>query len=995
VITPRDVRLVRAASLHAYQRAIVTTACEGGVSLVRATAVLVPTRAAAFQLQRTIEHVRLEAAGAAVILPDILTRAEFYDRLRLAASPSAGWLSPFDREVMLQAGAHEAITEGAVPPFHLRPALVGEMLELYDELRRRGRHLDDFERLLCAELEPRAATDRGAERMLRQTRFLVAAFRSYERRMHEANVLDEHAFREWLLEARVHLAYTRLVLAVGDRSVEPSGLWPADLDLLSRADGISTIEVIATEMQLAAGYLVRIHDLLPGIQEVRARDGNAPLEERSLLVPSGGTSLHFTSRDREEEITGVVRRIKARRRESPLDGPRLDRTAVVFSQPLPYVYVARGVFDAARVPFQCDDALPLAAETAAAALDLVLTFVSSGAARRATVALLRSPHFLLGPGPAPLSGSAVQALDRALADANYSGDPARLALLADEWDDAPAARDPRAAALRRRAAPAARAAATIAAELQPLFGDAPASVHLDALRQFLQARGRVPDLPERERERLLRARTAVSSLLEGLALAHRAHGDLTWSADDLAATIRRWIEAQTFSPRSGEAGVHMVDATAARFGIYDDVHLVGLVDGEWPAVPRRNLFYSPMLLQPLGWPPESARLAAARAAFRDLLMLAGRRTAVSAFQLEEDSLVGPSALLDDVASTGLQPLARAEDETPVFASEALLARPTVPGVLSGGADDWLRLRLARTDAADAMFHGTAQPHALRTHSVGAVELYTQCPFKYFARYVLRLEEEADEEEGISPRERGIFIHELFQAFFDRWQMQGGGTITPEELTRARALLIEVMAPRLGVLGPSDAALERTRLLGSPVAPGLADLVLRMEAERPVPVVGRRLEEKFDGLFDLQDACGVRRLPIRGVVDRIDLLQDGTLRVIDYKSSLPPAAMQLAIYAVTAAQRMSGHLGRQWTIGEAAYIVFSASRVKSVGRTAAERGEALDQAQARFIGAADAIQAGLFPPRPVQAHLCNSCAYAGVCRKDYVAEIEDVDATTAV
>jgi hypothetical protein len=76
-------------------------------------------------------------------------------------------------------------------------------------------------------------------------------------------------------------------------------------------------------------------------------------------------------------------------------------------------------------------------------------------------------------------------------------------------------------------------------------------------------------------------------------------------------------------------------------------------------------------------------------------------------------------------------------------------------------------------------------------------------------------------------------------------------------------------------------------------------------------------------------------------------------------------------------------------------VFNASRVKSVGRTAAERGEALDQAQARFIGAADAIRAGLFPPRPVQAHLCNSCAYAGVCRKDYVAEIEDVDATTAV
>ena len=246
----------------------------------------------------------------------------------------------------------------------------------------------------------------------------------------------------------------------------------------------------------------------------------------------------------------------------------------------------------------------------------------------------------------------------------------------------------------------------MATELRPLFGDAPASVHLDTLRQFLLTRGRVPDLPDAERERLLRTRTALLTLLEGLAEAHRAHGDLTWSADDLAATIRRWIEAQTFSPRAGDAGVHMVDATAARFGVYDDVHLVGLVDGEWPAVPRRNLFYSPMLLQPLGWPSDSARVAAARAAFLDLLRLARRRTAVSAFQLEDDSLVGPSALLDDVGRAGLQPLARAEDETPIFASEALLAAPDASRACSHDRRRVASAARRRTDAADAAFHGT-------------------------------------------------------------------------------------------------------------------------------------------------------------------------------------------------------------------------------------------------------------------------------------------------
>jgi ATP-dependent helicase/nuclease subunit B len=352
-------------------------------------------------------------------------------------------------------------------------------------------------------------------------------------------------------------------------------------------------------------------------------------------------------------------------------------------------------------------------------------------------------------------------------------------------------------------------------------------------------------------------------------------------------------------------------------------------------------------------------------------------------------------LVGDLGKAGLQPLGRAYDATPIFAAEALLARPLVSGVLPLAADEWLRLRGARTAAAEAVFHGTALPHLPRTHSVGSVELYAQCPFKYFARHVLRLEEEAEDEDGLTPRERGIFIHEMFQAFFDRWQIDGHGAITSDDLPRARALLDDVMTPRLAALGPADAALERTRLVGSPVAPGLADLVFRMEAERSVPVIGRRLEEKFDGVFELKGADGPRAFPIRGVVDRIDLLADGSLRVIDYKSSYPPVALQLPIYAVTAEHRLRGHLGRHWAVGEAAYIVFNGSRVRSVGRNAEQRAAALAEAQARFVSAADAIAAGAFPPRPVLTHLCNSCAYVGVCRKDYVAQAEDIDTTTAV
>ena len=75
--------------------------------------------------------------------------------------------------------------------------------------------------------------------------------------------------------------------------------------------------------------------------------------------------------------------------------------------------------------------------------------------------------------------------------------------------------------------------------------------------------------------------------------------------DDLAPDIRRWIEEETFVPESSGRRLHLLDAQAARFGDFDDVTLVGLIEGEWPERPRRNIFYAPSVLGALGWPSET------------------------------------------------------------------------------------------------------------------------------------------------------------------------------------------------------------------------------------------------------------------------------------------------------------------------------------------------------------------------------------------------------
>lgn len=984
-------RLTRVPTLHAFRRALIGLLPLGDLELARATAVIVPTRSAAALLRRTIED-RL-TPGSAVVLPDIVTRRDWYERiaLRLAAPPPR--VGAFERDVLMEAAAHQAITDGATPPFHLRSALVGEIVALYDAIRRQGQSVDDFERLVLEPLaaEAEAEGDAGAERLLRQTRFLTQTFRGYEARRDALGRHDEHTLRAVFAGTPAARPYRCLVVAVADDTRDPGGLWSADYDLLGRLPGLDAVEIVATERVLASGLLERLHDVLPELEVVRdvGEDAAESFDAPRLLVPAGATGPpvarptdYFTSRDREEELRDLARRIRLLVRES--DRPlSLSRIVVVFERPLPYVYLAREIFARAGLPVDVRDALPLAAEPYAAAVDLVLSCAGARFSRSALVALLASPHFAFRAQDAVLDRQDVSALDAALEEHDHAGDADRLDALAAAWLDG-TSRSPYSRWDAARAARAARVASAVTRELSPLESDAAASVQLGRLLAFLDGHEVRIDHDDPLRERLLRAREAVRLLLTALADAHRSHHDLRWTLGELAAEVRHRLEGETFTPAREEDGVQLVDASAAAFGDADARHLVGLVDGEWPRRARRNIFYSPGLLATLGWPGERPdALAPARASFLDLLQDARRHVSVSTFSLEDDSLVEPSPLVDDIPRAALTALTLDVPGAVVFDDEALLTRPVTEQGLSASATRWARLRSVRPPPDLPRFHGTTGSQPSRARSVSALDLYAQCPFKYFSRYVLRLAEERDEDDGLTPLERGRLNHEIFEAIFAAWRDRGHGAVTPETLDEARALAVDTMESRLVRLSPVDAALERTRLVGSPVAPGLIDVVLRLEAERPVPVVERRLEHRVDGVYVFRADGRTREIDVRGIADRIDLLADGTFRIFDYKASAPGSTLQIAVYAICAAQRLRGYRGRDWTLAEAAYVAFRGDRTVVPLAKPGEVEAALLDAEAEVVRLTDAIEAGQFPPRPRSRSLCVSCAFATVCRKDYV------------
>jgi len=993
-ITPRRTRLVRVPDLARLQQAIALTSIGASPFQARRTAVVVPSEGAADVLRHTLEDLCLVArwvpadadcaalgahdwpvrggdAPLAIALPHLVTRAGLY-RLFGESLGALPRIDPIAREVLAGAVAREVVAIGPAPPFPLRPALVAAMLELYDALHRNRRTVDDFERLVGTALESGASFDRGAARLLEETRFLAGTFRAYDVALAAAGLVDEHGLRSRLLALEAAAApLTSVVVAVPDLAAAGEGLWPADYDLLTRLAGLESLTVVATEALLGTGYLTRLLDTLPDV-EVVAFAGDQP--PAPVLATAAGDQAVLVSRDREDEVDAFARRVRAAAPPAPAEGA----IALVHQRPLPYLYLARQVLGAYGVSWQAVDALPLAAEPWAAAVDVVLTFAASDASRAAGMALLSTPLLQFdGPGgDGNPDADAVAAADRELADALFVGGRDRLIDLAARWREEIDRGKGR--SRRHRALVAVSALLRAAEALAPLAEGRPASAQLETLAAVLAGAER-PPAAGAARERHLRARGAIRGLLQRAREAYLRFGDPPIAIDELAPLLRRLMEAQTFSPRVGPGLVHVVDASAAAFGRYADVTLAGLIEGEWPTASGRNVFLPSNLLKDLGWPNDADRRAAARATFDDLLQLPRRSLALSAFTLEDDAIVRPSAYLEDLDALSLA-------TAPVRAgSGAPFALAVAPVAIDHAMHDAgpARWPLAAAPAGPP----DVGPRAAIAYAVTALDRYRSCPFKYFARDVLGLEEDVVEETGLSARARGTLVHAVFQAFFDAWTAAGRTAIDAAALPEARALFAAVVERQLQAIPPSERPIERAVLLGSAVAAGLGERAFRFEAAQPQALVARELEVKLDGEYTL--GPDARRIRLRGTADRIDLLADGTLRLIDYKTGKASNArdlLQVKIYAACAETHLHGHLGRTWTAAEAGYLAFGrGDDLFAAVLTPETRAEVLAEAGAGAVAVADAVEAGTFPVAPDDLFTCNFCGFAAVCRKDYVGD----------
>ena len=310
-----------------------------------------------------------------------------------------------------------------------------------------------------------------------------------------------------------------------------------------------------------------------------------------------------------------------------------------------------------------------------------------------------------------------------------------------------------------------------------------------------------------------------------------------------------------------------------------------------------------------------------------------------------------------------------------------------PSQLSEPAARWLAVRTQGCNWSAPRFRGSVGRREPGEYAVRSLEEYLECPFKYFANRVLRLGEKEVDERSTAAQRRGLLLHQIFETFFRTWGDQGDPSITVANLDEALVTFRRLADAALDELSQEDRAVTRSWLLGSPVAPGLADRLFALEVSRPTEVVERLTEFRIDGEFLVGRGERRRRVRLRGVADRVDLFTDGTFRVVDYKSNRAPdrsRSLQLPLYSRCLEQQLEPRHGQPWRAGEATYVAFGDPRFYvPLGRGSLAKH--LNEGEDRAVEVLGGIEQGEYPVRTAELYRCSYCAYPTVCRKDYVGD----------
>lgn len=299
----------------------------------------------------------------------------------------------------------------------------------------------------------------------------------------------------------------------------------------------------------------------------------------------------------------------------------------------------------------------------------------------------------------------------------------------------------------------------------------------------------------------------------------------------------------------------------ARVGGADLVVLGGLNDGVWPQSPPPDPWLNRRMRLEAGLSLPERQIGLSAHDYQQAI--AAPRVILSRARRDSDAETVPSRWLNRLTNL----LGGLPDK----------GGPEALDAMRGRGNQWLELanRLERPDAAlPAAGRSSPRPpvaHRPRELALTRIATLIRNPYEIYARYILRLRKLDPLHRGPDARLRGSTLHKILETFVRARSGIASGT----EKERLLAIADEVLQQE--VSWPAARMLWRARLERA------ADFFLSVDgADGGIPV---SLEEA--GRLRLADLD----FSLWGIPDRIDLLPDGRLHIIDYKTGTPPTSEQ--------------------------------------------------------------------------------------------------------
>ena len=428
---------------------------------------------------------------------------------------------------------------------------------------------------------------------------------------------------------------------------------------------------------------------------------------------------------------------------------------------------------------------------------------------------------------------------------------------------------------------------------------------------------------------------------------------------------RRWLaqqlETQTYRDSSIDSPVRFTHLAATRWRTFDAVLLLGCDADHLPSVADGGRWFNDAVRSSLNLPTRSTHAARQRDDLLALIML--NDCVLVTWQKDRN---GEAGLLSPYLEMlrDLHELTYGDD----------LTESELHGYLAAEEVRTVDLAQAAQPAP-----GVAKEIVPASVSISAYNSLVACPYQFYARHILRLNELDEVQEGIEKRDYGERVHAILQRFHERYLQVSGHDIAKMDAA-LRQISEEVFADLLA----QDFAARAWLARWYQSLPAYLEWQMESEAQ------GWRYAEA-ERAFDWE-LEGVR---LRGRIDRLDtreqekcMLREGrceaagnlpaySLRVLDYKTQSeqvlrnklrePGEDVQLACYAYA------------HEAADAAFVSIENGKVKLVEPR--HDVPLLAQLNAeRLVNVMGAIRCGAGLPANGIDQACMHCEMRGVCRK---------------